>query len=196
MNNDVLIKRSFQGADVSTRIHVASRTEHLGYFYGKSWTENQEERDWVRSLLAGYNEVYLLENRWFFYNESRGGTSRSHAMETKEDAIDKALDRLQLVTDFWENLLAEKEAGDIDKHGCQIIRCQGEHYAIGKESNEDRSFLGFGGRKFIFKILDTGKVIESHNVWSQGTIPHDIIQFFPDNSEQIIEPLIRMSILH
>lgn len=41
---------------------------------------------------------------------------------------------------------------------------------------------GFGGALFRFRLLATGEVIESNNVWYQGRIPDEYRDVMPDNA--------------
>lgn len=55
----------------------------------------------------------------------------------------------------------------------------GEHYLAFPET--DCLIKGFGGRKFIIQFFD-GRVIESHDLWHQGTIPDQFREMLPDNA--------------
>lgn len=60
----------------------------------------------------------------------------------------------------------------------------GRHYTIGPEPKKGQptSFLGMAGREFHIR-RNTGEVIVTHNLWSQGEIPERFRDRFPDNAE-------------
>ena len=45
------------------------------------------------------------------------------------------------------------------------------------------AYLGFGGRRFTWRMLDTGEVVTSNDLWSNGKIPDRFREHFPDNAE-------------
>jgi hypothetical protein len=59
----------------------------------------------------------------------------------------------------------------------------GNHYRIGKST----SFKGYGGHKFTIKFFD-GRVVETNNLWSQGTIDSEWRDRLPDNAEFVGKP--------
>lgn len=44
------------------------------------------------------------------------------------------------------------------------------------------STRGFGGREFIIKFKD-GRIVKTTNLWANGSIPHTLLNKFPDNAE-------------
>ena len=68
----------------------------------------------------------------------------------------------------------------------RVVRVNGEHYYIGKESleknNNNKSFNGFGGRKFVVKFFD-GRFVKTTNLWHNGKIPKEFRKSLPDNAE-------------
>src|ERR1035437_7413941 len=74
-------------------------------------------------------------------------------------------------TDFWNELVLIKDRPN-------TVRVDGQHYIFHKDlPNDDRySFRGYGGAKFFFRFFDK-RVVETTNLWHQGTIrppPHII----------------------
>lgn len=78
---------------------------------------------------------------------------------------------------FWREKLSIKDDPS-------VFRINGGHYCLGGEG-------GFGGRKFSIKRVDSGKVIETNKLWSQGEIPTHFRDRLPDNAEflKIPEPV-------
>ena len=75
---------------------------------------------------------------------------------------------------FWNNIIAEK-----DEH----IVVDGTCYAI--VSSPINGFRGFGGRRFKIKMLDTGDVIETNNLWYQGEVPEEYRDLLPNTAQFI-----------
>jgi hypothetical protein len=61
------------------------------------------------------------------------------------------------------------------------VRVNGVHYQIGP-ANEP--FPGFGGRRFKISFHD-GRVVETCNLWHQGTIPGEWRSELPDNARMV-----------
>ena len=59
----------------------------------------------------------------------------------------------------------------------------GECYNLGLEDASASAWRGFGGKKFTIRWLDTGKVIESTNLWYRGVIPQRFRADHPDTAE-------------
>lgn len=76
--------------------------------------------------------------------------------------------------DFWNDLIPKKEDP-------KSVRIDGEHYWLG--NNTDR-WRGFGGREFKIKFHD-GRIVETTNLWHNGTIPESFRDKLPDNAEFI-----------
>jgi len=56
----------------------------------------------------------------------------------------------------------------------------GQHEHCGKTG-----FMGFGGHRFTWKMLETGEVQTSNDMWSNGTIPQHFRDQVPDNAEWV-----------
>lgn len=81
--------------------------------------------------------------------------------------------------EFWAQQLS-------DRSNAVVIGNQ--HYRIGDENSP--SFLrGHGGREFQFRMLDTGQVVTTTNLWSQGTIPPAWRSKFPPTAEFLPEKM-------
>lgn len=135
---------------------------------------------------------------WFYEQHTHGGATGSVGYRTREDALadltKHAWERVQL----WETKVRYRNNGDMttaSKWGLKndkprpVIRCKGIHYTIGPESTSytNRGLLGHGGHRFRFRMLDTGDIITSHNVWNQGRIPVEYRELLPDNAEDYRE---------
>lgn len=55
----------------------------------------------------------------------------------------------------------------------------GDHYMAYAET--DGIFRGSGGRRFIIQFFD-GRIIETNNLWHQGTIPDRFRELLQDNA--------------
>jgi hypothetical protein len=152
------------------------------------------------NTVEGYNEVYELGGLFFAYSESySGGASRSVGHRTQDEAVADLEESAQSHRNFWDEKVEWRKAGDRcpqigEPQGARVIRAGHMHYVIGVELRDDqkrhpdaRASLGHGGRKFVFRMLDTGEVITSTNVWSQGEIPAEYWVRLPDNAE-LLEP--------
>lgn len=49
-------------------------------------------------------------------------------------------------------------------------------------TNKNSSFKGFGGTKFKIRMF-TGEIIETNNLWHNGTIPESHREILKDNAE-------------
>lgn len=74
---------------------------------------------------------------------------------------------------FWDEIVAEK-----DKH----VIIDGECYSVGAEDSTSL-FRGHGGRKFQFKMKETGDVVATTNLWYQGEIPDSHRGQLPDTAD-------------
>jgi hypothetical protein len=72
------------------------------------------------------------------------------------------------------------------KDNPSIVRIKGSHYWIEPDKPKNTSFLGFGGAAFRIKFND-GRIITTHNLWHQGTIPERFRERLPDNAVFIKE---------
>lgn len=136
---------------------------------------------------------------WFFSRETTGGGTGSHSYPSRAEAELGLVARIWMDIEMLERKVEWMRNGDkMPASGrgfhrvpeTQVIRCNGIHYTIGKEPSAaelryDRSLFGFGGHRFRFRLLATGEIIESHNVWCQGDIPTEYRGLLADNAEQV-----------
>lgn len=72
---------------------------------------------------------------------------------------------------FWIDTLDEN-----------VIIIHGQAYHTGDE-NSQSTFRGFGGARYKIRFKDTGKIIETTNLWNNGIIPKELYK--EDNAEFI-----------
>lgn len=75
--------------------------------------------------------------------------------------------------DYWKRIVAEKDF---------YLFIDGVSYYLDDESATS-NFRGFGGCKFFIRMKDTGRVIVTTNLWSQGHIPDNFKDELKDNAE-------------
>ena len=68
----------------------------------------------------------------------------------------------------------------------KVARINGKHYMIGREDAPSLMFRGFGGTKFTVRFFD-GRVVETTNLWHQGTVPEHFKERLPDNAEFVYQ---------
>jgi hypothetical protein len=133
---------------------------------------------------------------WFTRRETSGGGQGSVAYSSRALAEYRLAIEIWRSAMFWEAKIAWRHNDDmttVPRHRRRtdsqerVIRCNGNHYTIGPEPPSlrhiDQSLLGHGGARFRFRLLDSGEIIESHNVWHQGRIPVEYRRLLPDNAE-------------
>ena len=76
---------------------------------------------------------------------------------------------------FWNEKIEIKD-------NTNIARIDGDHYTIAPDSND--YFKGFGGRKFTIEFNDD-RIVETKNLWHQGTIPESHKDLLPNNAKFI-----------
>lgn len=78
---------------------------------------------------------------------------------------------------FWAEI---KEAYD---RGEKIV-VKGHAYQVGREDQPgSKNWRGFGGDRFVIKMLRDGRTFVSTNLWSNGEIPSRFRAQMPDNAE-------------
>ena len=96
-----------------------------------------------------------------------------------ENAKAMEVEKKQQVMDFWQERIADRE------HPASV-RCKGIHYVIGPDvAGMDKRNRGFGGRKFRIEFTDGregDRVVETTNLWCQGSIPLEYQNELPDNA--------------
>jgi len=82
---------------------------------------------------------------------------------------------------FWEIHARNFES---DKDNGFVFIVKGNRYFNGGKVDKKttRGFLGFGGADWKIKILVTGEIIETNNLWHQGDIPEYFRHRMPDNA--------------
>jgi len=85
---------------------------------------------------------------------------------------------------FWENHARDFEEGK-DKGKVFIVK--GNRYFDGGEVDKRtaRGFLGYGGADWKIRMLESGEITETNNLWHQGDIPEHFRGRMPDNAEFI-----------
>lgn len=56
-------------------------------------------------------------------------------------------------------------------------------YFVDNKSESDSSFLGFGGKRFKYKLLGTDEIITTNNMWNGSEIDDLVLEFIPNNAE-------------
>lgn len=88
--------------------------------------------------------------------------------------------------DFWNEKVNWKESGDVTEDQEKVVRHNGEHYVIATEGFSNNMYLGHGGRKVRITFHSgphAGKVIDTNNLWSQGSIEPEFLPLLEDNAE-------------
>lgn len=76
---------------------------------------------------------------------------------------------------FWEERVQLKKEN-------RLIIIKGEAYVdAGKTTDLYCGFNGFGGREFKIK-MNTGEIIETNNLWHNGTVPENYAKQLEDNA--------------
>lgn len=143
------------------------------------------------------SEILFAKNlRW---NEPKGYSHRSCGYRTREELIEgnKIYDRpckicnnlFNLRTHRWEELVEQCICFKCDfwkkKVGLsQSIVVDGKHYTDGGRSMDPPSWKGFGGHRWKIRMF-SDQLIETDNLWHQGTIPPWFVDKIPNNAEFI-----------
>jgi len=93
--------------------------------------------------------------------------------------VNEKLRREQLCfnCNYWNEKVAIKDNPN-------VVRVDGVQYVIGTGNEPISSFRGFGGRKFEIEFFD-GWVVETTDLWCNGTIPFYFKNLLPDNAKFI-----------
>lgn len=73
---------------------------------------------------------------------------------------------------FWNDQLSDRT---------RAIVVKGVHYRIGSTPYPKRG-LGFGGSHWKIRMHATNEIIDTCDLWHQGTIPEEYRQVLPDNA--------------
>lgn len=76
----------------------------------------------------------------------------------------------------WVAWIEDRKKSEPDRY----LVIAGEAFYRANDEATNHAFLGFGGREFRIKNLHTGKVIVTHNLWSNGTVPEHFRDLLPD----------------
>jgi len=98
--------------------------------------------------------------------------------DTKNRLIEK---NICFSCDFWDEL-SKKTDRIIANHTCYVAK---------PRSTGDKSCLGFGGAEWKIRMND-GRLIETNNLWHNGSIPSHFWDIMPDNAI-ILQPITRTS---
>lgn len=80
---------------------------------------------------------------------------------------------------FWLEKIRWREREDPRA----VVTSTFKHYRIGPDmSPNDRSFGGFGGRRFVVTFHD-GREVTTTNLWHQGTVPEHFRDRLQPNAE-------------
>lgn len=92
----------------------------------------------------------------------------------------------QFIEEFWNNhLLAPKGKMYMGQYDPARRVVVGHRHYIAEDEGATGPFKGHGGRLFTWRMLDTGEVRSSRNLWSQGEIPERFWDRLPDNAEWV-----------
>lgn len=80
-----------------------------------------------------------------------------------------------LTDEFWNGQLADR------RNACVI---DGQHYRLGSGPKGGK-FNGMGGQHTRVKIWSTGEVVETYDLWHQGTVPADYADVLPNDASFI-----------
>lgn len=72
---------------------------------------------------------------------------------------------------YWLEIIGEKE---------EHVVINGKCYCIGSGKGYDK---GCGGRSFTIRMLETGEIIETDDLWVNGDVPEAFRNELPDNAE-------------
>lgn len=79
---------------------------------------------------------------------------------------------------FWQDIIKEKDEHVVIKGECYYFDKSEPIVDVNK-----KAFVGFSGRRFKIKMLDTGEIIETNNLWNNGTVAEKFREQLPDNAE-------------
>jgi len=115
-----------------------------------------------------------------FYVFDAATSEGSDGWWSNHNTVAGALASARNTREFWD----EKEQM---KDSPRIVRADGGHYYIGAKGKKQGTFRGFGGAKWRIEFTD-GRIVETDNLWSNGTIPLAYRERLPDNAVLISLP--------
>lgn len=110
---------------------------------------------------------------------------------SKKDGTYRLICQSCFTKKFWSEYIAARQNGDKLDDGRLVARIDGSHYVIGDEDDPHWP-RGCSGSKFTIKFASgphAGKVVDTTNLWHQGTIPAEYQAYMPDNAEFIPQPI-------
>lgn len=108
---------------------------------------------------------------------------------SKKDGTYRLICETCLNKKFWSEYIAARQIGDKLSDGRLVARIEGRHYVLGNEN--EPGFRGCAGHKFTIKFINgphAGQVVDTTNLWHQGSIPEDYQAYLPDNAEFVPQP--------
>lgn len=109
------------------------------------------------------NELYWLEADY----------GKTNFIQQNEAAMEQSF-----INKYWTDLINK----DLDNR----LVINGVHYTHGGISKSPEKWRGMSGKRFKIKMLD-GTIVETNDLWHQGTIPEEFREFLPNNAEFIKE---------
>lgn len=131
----------------------------------------------------GYCEVYRYvgeeypRDHWYAVRVYDGGASGSVPYADRSTACARIFNDVAGTRRFWDGYVGLTQTED----GGRIIRAGGQHYVAGRAYQG----AGFGGAHWLFRMLATGEIVDTRNLWSQGRIPDDYRHRLPDNAVNV-----------
>lgn len=116
---------------------------------------------------------------WFFYRQTSGGSHRSISYKTRQEAYQALKAEVKHTWEFWETKYNWLRNGDVTPDGYPVVRAGHWHHVLSDKGLNIRG-MGSGGREWTFEMLD-GTVVKSSDVWTQGRISTEYLEFLPDN---------------
>lgn len=86
---------------------------------------------------------------------------------------------------LWRAEAGWAAAGDRTPNGLHCIRVGGWHFIAMPGIHPRRGFMKPGSVEMTWRVLATGELFTSNDVWCQGKIPEEFRELLPDNAEWI-----------
>jgi hypothetical protein len=146
-------------------------------------TATEADRHPLAAASQGYCAVFELDGRWTAYRATSGGWMEA-TQSTRELAAQLLMDDVSKAREVWDGWV---EDGERDVNGNQVIRYGHVLYTVQPTPTRDypRGWKGFGGRHWKFRLLSSGQIVDTENLWFHGVIPTDYRDRLVDNAEQL-----------